>query len=65
MIICVALNPALYLDYTADEVKLGRANAVEAVRQRAVGRGLAVARLLHTFGHEVSAAGLAGGSAGE
>jgi tagatose 6-phosphate kinase len=65
MIISVTLNPALYLDYTAGQVKLGAANPVEAARQRAVGRGLAVARLLHTFGHDVTAAGLAGGSSGE
>jgi tagatose 6-phosphate kinase len=65
MIISVTLNPALYLDYTAEQVKLGAANSVGAARHRAVGRGLAIARLLHTFGHDVTAAGLAGGSSGE
>lgn len=65
MIVSVTLNPALLVDYAADEVKLGTANQVGRVRHRVGGRGLAVARLLHTFGHDVTAAGLAGGSAGE
>ncbi len=65
MIVCVALNPAVYVDYAADRVRLGTANQISRVRYLVSGRGLAVARLLHTFGHDVTAAGLAGGSAGE
>ena len=65
MILSIALNPALHVDYAADKVQLGGDNAVSRVQNRAGGRGLTVARLLHTFGHEVTAAGLAGGSAGE
>jgi tagatose 6-phosphate kinase len=65
MILSVALNPALHVDYAGERVQLGGDNPVFRVRNRAGGRGLAVARLLHTFGHEVTAAGLAGGSAGE
>ena len=65
MILCVALNPALHVDYAGEKVRLGADNLVSSVRHRAGGRGLAVARLLHTFGHEVTASGLAGGSAGE
>jgi len=65
MILSVALNPALHVAYAGDEVQLGGDNKVSTVRNRAGGRGLAVARLLHMFGHEVTAAGLAGGSAGE
>ncbi len=65
MILSIALNPALHVDYVGDELQLGGDNAVTRVRNRAGGRGLTVARLLHTFGHEVTAAGLAGGSAGE
>lgn len=65
MIISVTLNPAVYVDYTADRVTLGTANPIGKVRHRVGGRGIAVARLLHTFGHDVTAAGLAGGSAGE
>ena len=65
MIVTVTLNPALYVHYEADRVELGATNAVGRVRHEAGGRGLAVARLLQTFGHEVVAAGLAGGSSGE
>ena len=65
MIVTVTLNPALQVRYDADEVALGVANRVSRVRHAAGGRGLAVARLLHMFGHDVVAAGLAGGSSGE
>jgi tagatose 6-phosphate kinase len=65
VIVTVTLNPALHVDYAADRVRLGMANQVATVRYRVSGRGLAVARLLHTFGHDVTAAGLTGGSAGE
>jgi tagatose 6-phosphate kinase len=65
VIITVTLNPALYVHYQADRLVQGAANEVGRVRHEAGGRGLAVARLLHTFGHEVVAAGLAGGSSGE
>jgi tagatose 6-phosphate kinase len=65
MILSVTLNPALHVDYVGEKVQLGGDNSVSRVQNRAGGRGLAVARLLHTFGHEVTAAGLAGGSSGE
>jgi tagatose 6-phosphate kinase len=65
VIVTVTLNPALQVDYEAGQIRPGRVNQVRRVRYRAGGRGLAVARVLHTFGHDVVAAGLAGGSAGE
>ncbi len=65
MIVSVTLNPAVYVDYAAEAVRLGEANEIAKARHHVGGRGLAVARLLHTFGHDVTAAGLAGGSAGE
>ena len=65
MIVTVTLNPALQVRYDADRLELGALNQVGRVRHEASGRGLAVARLLQTFGHEVVAAGLAGGSSGE
>lgn len=65
MIVTVTLNPALHVGYEAEEVSLGAANQVSRVTYRAGGLGLAVARVLHTFGHEVVAAGLAGGASGE
>ena len=65
MIVTVTLNPALQVSYAAQQVRLGRANPVSQVSYRAGGGGLAVARVLHTFGHEVVATGLAGGASGE
>ena len=65
MIVTVTLNPALQVDYEAGRIAVGTANPVRRVRYRTGGRGLAVARVLQTFGHDVVAAGLAGGSAGE
>jgi tagatose 6-phosphate kinase len=65
VIVTVTLNAALGVSYQASAVRWGAPNQVTAVRHRAEGRGVAVARVLHTFGHEVIAAGLAGGAAGE
>jgi tagatose 6-phosphate kinase len=65
VIVTVTLNPALQVRYDADKLELGAVNRVARVRHQASGRGLAVARLLQTFGHEVVVAGLAGGSTGE
>jgi tagatose 6-phosphate kinase len=65
LIVTVTLNPSLHVRYDADRVELGASNRVSRVRHQAGGRGLAVAQLLRMFGHEVVAAGLAGGSAGE
>ena len=65
MIVTVTLNPALHVGYQAERVGLGQANEISRVSYRAGGRGLAVARVLHTFGHEVVAAGLVGGASGE
>lgn len=65
MIVTVTLNPALLVRYQARQVRLGARNQVSQVSYQAGGRGLAVARVLHTFGHEVVAAGLAGSASGE
>jgi tagatose 6-phosphate kinase len=65
VIVTVTLNPALHVRYRTEQVRLGARNQVSEVSYRAGGRGLAVARVLHTFGHEVVAAGLAGGASGE
>lgn len=65
MIVTVTLNPTLDVRYDAERVELGATNRVSRVRYAAGGRGLAVARLLNKFGHDVVAAGLAGGSAGQ
>ena len=65
MIVAVSLDPAVHVSYETKRVLPGTTHEVGRVRYRAGGRGPAVARLLHTFGHEVVAAGLAGGTAGE
>jgi len=65
VIVTVTLNPALHVRYQARHVSLGGMNPVSRVHYQAGGRGLAVARVLHTFGHEVVVAGLAGGASGE
>jgi tagatose 6-phosphate kinase len=65
VIVTVTLNPALHVGYETNRVSLGGTNQVSRVTYRAGGRGLAVARVLHTFGHDVVAAGLAGGASGE
>jgi tagatose 6-phosphate kinase len=65
VIVTVTLNPALHVRYRTERIMVGGANKVSGVSYRAGGRGLAVARVLHTFGHDVVAAGLAGGASGE
>jgi len=65
LIVSVALNAALDVSYEVAGVAWDGLNRVPAGRHRAAGRGVTVARVLHTFGHEVSAAGLAGGATGE
>ena len=60
MIVTVTLNAALDVAYEAEDVAWQATRDVTRVRHRAGGRGVAVARVLHTFGHEVLAAGLAG-----
>ena len=65
MIVTVTLNAALDVAYEAEGLAWQATRDVTGVGHRAGGRGVAVARVLHTFGHEVLAAGLAGGATGE
>lgn len=65
MIVVVTLDPAVHVSYETKLLVPGQSHQVSRVSYRAGGRGPAVARMLHTFGHEVVAAGLAGGTAGE
>ena len=65
VIVAVTLDPAVHVSYETKRLVPGTTHEVGRVRYRAGGRGPAVARMLHTFGHEVVAAGLAGGTAGE
>jgi tagatose 6-phosphate kinase len=65
VIVTVTLNAALDVAYEAEGLSWQSTRDVSRVRYRAGGRGVAVARVLHTFGHDVVAAGLVGGAAGE
>lgn len=65
MIVVVTLDPAVHVSYETKRIVPGSTHEVGPVSYRAGGRGPAVARMLHTFGHEVVTAGLAGGTAGE
>ncbi|HEY4851794.1 MAG TPA: PfkB family carbohydrate kinase [Streptosporangiaceae bacterium] len=65
MIVTITLNASLRVGYEAERVDWGAPNRVTRVLYRAGGGGLAVARVLRAFGHDVVAAGLAGGTAGE
>lgn len=65
VIVTVTLNAALNVSYETAGVAWEGVNPVPAPRHQAGGRGVMVARVLHTFGHDVVAAGLAGGATGE
>src|SRR5260370_22140333 len=65
VIVTVTLNAALHVDYTTGELGAEGVNPVSRPSYRAGGRGVTVARVLRAFGHDVLAAGLAGGASGE
>ena len=65
MIVTVTLNPVLHVRYRAQRVALRADNEISQVSHQVGGDGLAVARVLQAFGHDVLAAGLAGGATGE
>ncbi len=65
MIVTVTLNAALDVAYEAEGPSWQATRDITRVRHRAGGTGVAVARVLYKFGHEVVVAGLAGGATGE
>ena len=65
VIVTVTLNAALHVDYTTGDLAAEGINPVSRPSYRAGGRGVTVARVLRAFGHDVLAAGLAGGASGE
>ena len=65
VIVTVTLNAPLHLDYAAGEVDADGIRPVSRPGYRAGGRGVTAARVLRAFGHDVLAAGLAGGTPGE
>jgi tagatose 6-phosphate kinase len=65
VIVTITLNAALRVAYTAGDLDADGIRAISRPGYRAGGRGVTVARMLRAFGHDVLAAGLAGGVAGE
>jgi len=65
VIVTVTLNAALHVAYATGKAAAGDVTPISRPGYRAGGRGVTVARVLHSFGHDVLAAGLAGGASGE
>jgi tagatose 6-phosphate kinase len=65
VIVTITLNAALHVSYTAGDPGTDAVRPVSPPGYQAGGRGVTVAKVLHAFGHDVLAAGLAGGSSGE
>ncbi|MEV6867302.1 1-phosphofructokinase family hexose kinase [Streptosporangium subroseum] len=64
MIVTVTLNAALDVTYRIDQVHWNGVNRVRDLHRRAGGKGVNVARVLATLGHDVLVTGLAGGPTG-
>ncbi|OON78754.1 1-phosphofructokinase family hexose kinase [Streptomyces tsukubensis] len=64
MILTVTLNTALDLTYRVPALTRRGSHRVDEVTERAGGKGLNVARVLATLGHEVTVTGFAGGATG-
>jgi tagatose 6-phosphate kinase len=64
MIVTVTLNPALDLTYSVDALVPHGVHRVAAAAERAGGKGVNVARVLHAIGEPVLATGLLGGATG-
>jgi tagatose 6-phosphate kinase len=65
VIVTVTLNAALHVGYMTGDLAGEDINPVSRPSYRAGGRGVTVAKVLRAFGHDVLAAGLAGGASGE
>jgi tagatose 6-phosphate kinase len=65
MIVTVTPNLALDVTYELPEFRPGHAHRVRAVHARAGGKGVNVARVLRSLGHDVMVVGLAGGPTGD
>ena len=64
MILTVTLNLAIDVTYHLARVEWRRTNQVVSVARRAGGKGVNVARTLHSLGRDVVVTGLVGGSTG-
>jgi 1-phosphofructokinase family hexose kinase len=65
MIITVTLNAALDISYRVAQLRPQQSHRVIDARQRAGGKGINVASVLCSMGHDVLALGLAAGTSGE
>jgi tagatose 6-phosphate kinase len=65
VIVTVTPNLALDVTYELAELRPGHAHRVRAVHARAGGKGVNVARVLKSLGHDVLVLGLAGGATGD
>jgi tagatose 6-phosphate kinase len=65
VIVTVTLNAALHVSYAAGDASPDGVRPISRPGYRAGGRGVTAARVLRSFGHDVLAAGLAGGTSGE
>ncbi|GAA2901855.1 1-phosphofructokinase family hexose kinase [Streptosporangium fragile] len=65
MILTVTLNLALDVTYDVEALTPHTTHRIRTVRHRAGGKGVNVARVLHTLGQETVATGLCGGPTGE
>jgi tagatose 6-phosphate kinase len=61
----ITLNPAVDTTYWLGSFEIGGANRVLRVRRAAAGKGVNVARVMRTLGHDVIATGFLGGEQGE
>jgi tagatose 6-phosphate kinase len=64
VILAVCLNPALDITYRTTNVRSGTSHAVEVAGERAGGKGINVARVLHQLGIASTVTGLLGGARG-
>ena len=64
MILTVTLNAALDVTYQVDELRPDASHRVRTVHERAGGKGINVARVLHGQGRDVTCLGLVGGWTG-
>jgi 1-phosphofructokinase family hexose kinase len=64
LILTVTLNAALDVTYHVDALVVHGTNRARDLHQRAGGKGINVARVVHALGHDVVVTGLAGGGTG-
>ncbi|MED5556950.1 MAG: PfkB family carbohydrate kinase, partial [Pseudomonadota bacterium] len=59
-VVCITLNPALDLAFNLDALTLGHVNRPTGAQLEAAGKGVNVARVLASLGHEVIVSGFLG-----